>query len=315
MKYIVKRLLALAGILLASSFAVFGGLYLAPGSPEQFLVQGRTVSAEVLASIREQYNLDDPFLTRYVSWVGDALQGNFGQSLANRQEVADLLANRLPTTLWLTGLAAVLIIVLGVGLGTVAGLRPGPLDNIILFASNLGFAVPTFFAGLLLMSLFSVQLGWFPVFGSGSGEGIASRLTHLTLPALALALPSIAVVARITRTAVREERQSEHAQTARSRGVPERVLIPRHVIRNALLPVTTVSGVHIAGLLAGAFVVESVFTLDGIGALLVTSIQQKDFAVVQAVALIMVVAFGVINLLVDLLYAVIDPRVRVGGAS
>ena len=315
MTYIAKRLLALVGIVLASSFAVFGGLYLAPGSPEQFLVQGRTVSPEVLASIREQYNLDDPFLVRYFSWVSNALQGNFGQSLANRQEVADLLASRLPTTLWLTCFAAVLIIVLGIGLGALAGLRPGALDNTVLFASNLGFAVPTFFAGLLLMSLFSVQLGWFPVFGSGSGEGFAGRISHLTLPALALALPSIAVVARITRTAVREERQSEHAQTARSRGVPERVVIPRHVIRNSLLPVTTVSGVHIAGLLAGAFVVESVFTLDGIGALLVSAIQQKDFAVVQAVALIMVVAFGVINLVIDLLYAVIDPRVRLGAAA
>lgn len=303
----------MAVILLASSFAVFGGMYLAPGSPEQFLVQGRTVTPEVLASIREQYSLDDPFLVRYANWLTDALSGDLGQSLANRQEVSELLAGRLPTTVFLTVFAAVIIVVAGVGLGTVAGLRPGWLDNTVLFASNLGFAVPTFFAALLLMSVLGVQLGWFPVFGSGTG--FLDRLRHLTLPAVALALPSVAVVARITRTAVREEHESEHAQTARSRGVPERVVVRRHVLRNSMLPVTTASGVHIAGLIAGAFVVEQAFTLDGIGALLVSAVQQKDFAVVQAVSLILVVAFGVINLLVDLLYVVIDPRVRLGAAA
>ena len=313
MIYIVKRLLALGTILLASSFAVFGGLYLAPGSPEQFLVQGRTVTPEVLASIRAQYSLDDPFLVRYFNWLWGVIQGDFGQSLANRQEVAELIAGRLPTTLSLTLYAALIIVVGGIGLGCLAGLRPGWLENVVLFGSNLGFAVPTFFAALLLMSVFGVMLGWFPVFGSG--EGLAGRLHHLTLPALALALPSLAVVARITRTAVKEERESEHAQTARSRGVLERIVIRRHVLRNSMLPVSTVSGVHVAALLAGAFVVEYAFTLDGIGALLVAAVQQKDFAVVQAVSLIMVVAFGLINLAVDLLYVVIDPRVRLGAAS
>ena len=311
--YLAQRILALVVILLATSFTVFGGLYLAPGSPEQFLVQGRTVSPEVLASIREQYSLDDPFLVRYVDWLGGVLQGDFGRSLAYRQDVSDLIANRLPTTLYLTAYAAVLIVVVGVGLGMVAGLRPGWLDNLVLFGSNLGFAVPTFFAALLLMSVFGVTLGWFPVFGSG--EGFTGRLRHLTLPAIALALPSLAVVARITRTAVREERESEHAEAARARGVRARVVVRRHVLRNSMLPVTTVSGVHIAALFAGAFVVEYAFTLDGIGALLVGAIQQQDFAVVQAVALILVVAFGFINLLVDLLYGVIDPRVRLGTSA
>jgi peptide/nickel transport system permease protein len=195
----------------------------------------------------------------------------------------------------------------------VAGLRSGWVDNVVLLGSNLGFAVPTFFAALLLMSLFGVTLGWFPVFGSG--EGLAGRLWHLTLPAVALALPSAAVVARITRTSVREERGSEHAEVARARGVRERVVVRRHVLRNAMLPVTTVSGVHVAALFAGAFVVEYAFTLDGIGALLVGAIQQQDFAVVQAVALILVMVFGLINLVVDLLYLVIDPRVRLGRAG
>lgn len=146
--------------------------------------------------------------------------------------------------------------------------------------------------------------------GLGIGEGFTDRIWHLTLPAIALAFPAIAVVARITRTAVREEQGSEHVVMAIARGVPKRIVLGRHTLRNSMLPVTTVLGTNIAGLLASAFVIEYAFTLDGIGSLLVNSVQKKDFAVVQAIALIMVLAFGLINLIVDLLYAVIDPRIR-----
>ncbi|WP_232819099.1 ABC transporter permease [Homoserinimonas sp. OAct 916] len=310
--FVVRRLAALIGVLIVSSFLVFAAMYAAPGSPENFLVQGRTVTPEVLAAIRKQYSLDDPFFVRFWNWFTNVLQGNFGQSLSNRQDVGDLLANRLPTTLTLVLLAAILIVVLGIALGVIGGLRDGVADKIIILGSNVGFAVPTFFAALILMSIFSVGLGWFPVFGSG--VGVVDRIWHLTLPALALALPSLAVVARITRTAIREERHSEHAVMASARGVPARLVLGRHIIRNSMLPVSTVVGVHIAGLIAGAFVVEYAFTLDGIGTLLVNAVQKKDFAVVQAIAIILVAAFGIINLLVDLLYASIDPRVRLGAA-
>ncbi|PRI11292.1 ABC transporter permease [Leucobacter massiliensis] len=308
MIYVLKRLGALAAVLVVSSFIVFSGMYLAPGSPEQFLVQGRTVSPEVLAAIRAQYGLDDPFLLRFWHWFVAALQGDFGRSLLTQQDVGTLVASRLPTTLFLAAFAAVLIIVLGVGLGVLAATRSGVFEKLVVFGSNLGFAVPTFFAAVILMFVFASNLGWFPV--SGSGEGFADRLWHLTLPAFALAFPGIAVVARITRTAVREEQGSEHVVMAIARGVPQRLVLWRHTIRNSMLPVSTVLGTQIAGLLASAFVIEYAFTLDGIGSLLVNSVQKKDFAVVQAIALIMVLAFGLINLVVDLLYAVIDPRVR-----
>jgi len=301
------------GVLIVSSFLVFSAMYAAPGSPENFLVQGRTVTPEVLAAIREQYSLDDPFFVRFWNWLTNVLQGDFGQSLTNRQEVGDLLANRLPTTLSLVALSALIIVILGIGLGIIAGVRDGIVDKIVLLGSTVGFAVPTFFAALLLMSVFSVGLGWFPVFGSGTG--FLDRLWHLTLPALALALPSAAVVARITRTAIREERDSEHSVMAIARGVPARIVLRRHVIRNSMLPVSTIVGVHIAGLIAGSFVVEYAFTLDGLGTLLVTAVQRKDFAVVQAIAIILVAGFGIINLLVDLLYAAIDPRVGTRHAS
>ncbi|MFD5865601.1 ABC transporter permease [Agromyces sp. NPDC127015] len=308
MLYVLKRLVALALVLLVSSFIVFSGMYLAPGSPEQFLVQGRTVSPEVLDAIRAQYGLDDPFLVRYWNWLIDVLHGDFGRSLLTQQDVSTLIESRLPTTLFLAAYAAILIVLLGVGLGILAATRSGAFEKVVVFGSNLGFAVPTFFAALVLMALFGANLGWFPV--SGSGEGFADRVWHLTLPAIALAFPAIAVVARITRTAVREEQGAEHVVMAVARGVPKRIVLGRHTIRNSMLPVTTVIGTNIAGLLASAFVIEYAFTLDGIGSLLVNSVQKKDFAVVQAIALIMVLAFGLINLIVDLLYAVIDPRVR-----
>ncbi len=308
--FVVRRILALIGVLFVSSFLVFAAMYAAPGSPENFLVQGRTVTPEVLAAIRKQYSLDDPFFVRFWNWLTQVLQGNFGLSLSNRQDVGELLANRLPTTLLLVLMAAVIIAVLGIGLGIVAGIRDGAIDKLVILGSNLGFAIPTFFAALILMSIFSVGLGWFPVFGSGSG--LTDRIWHLTLPALALALPSAAVVARITRTAIREERDSEYSVMATARGVPSGLVLRRHVVRNSMLPVSTVVGVHIAGLIAGSFVVEYAFTLDGIGTLLVGAVQRKDFAVVQAIAIILVAAFGIINLLVDLLYAAIDPRVRLG---
>ncbi|MFF2272125.1 ABC transporter permease [Agromyces sp. NPDC058136] len=308
MIYVLKRIAALALVLLVSSFIVFSGMYLAPGSPEQFLVQGRTVTPEVLEAIRAQYGLDDPFLVRYWNWLVDVLHGDFGRSLITQQDVSTLVESRLPTTLFLAAYAAILIVLFGVGLGVLAATRSGVFEKVVVFGSNLGFAVPTFFAALLLMALFGANLGWFPV--SGSGEGFTDRVWHLTLPAIALAFPAIAVVARITRTAVREEQGSEHVVMAIARGVPKRIVLARHTIRNSMLPVTTVLGTNIAGLLASAFVIEYAFTLDGIGSLLVNSVQKKDFAVVQAIALIMVLAFGLINLIVDLLYAVIDPRVR-----
>ncbi len=311
--FVLRRLLALVGVLVVSSFLVFAAMYAAPGSPENFLVQGRTMTPEVLAAIRAQYSLDDPFFVRFWNWLTNVLQGDFGQSLANRQDVGDLLAARLPTTMLLVVLAAVIILVLGIGFGIIAGTRDGVVDKIVILGSNLGFAIPTFFAALILMTVFSVGLGWFPVFGSG--DGLLDMVWHLTLPAFALALPSAAVVARITRTSIREERDSEHSIMARARGVPSALVLRRHIIRNSMLPVSTIVGVHVAGLVAGAFVIEYAFTLDGIGTLLVAAVQTKDFAVVQAIAIILVAAFGLINLFVDLLYAVIDPRVRTGRAS
>ncbi len=312
-RLLVGRLAGLLLTLAASSFLIFSSLYLAPGDPVATLSGGRALPPEAVQALRLQHHLDDPFLTRYLSWLGDLAHGDPGQSLTFSTGVADLIAARAVSTTLLVAMASVLIVGLGVTLGLVAGIRGGLLDTGVLLATVIGQAVPGFVAAIALIWLFAVQLGWFPAIGSGTG--LAGRLQHLVLPAVALALAQLAYVARITRAAARDELGREHVETARARGLATSLIARRHVVRNALIPIVTVSGLTVAGLLATTVVVERAFNLDGIGSLLVEAVIRKDFAVVQAVSLLLVTAFVVVNTLVDLLYGVLDPRVRLGGPA
>jgi peptide/nickel transport system permease protein len=305
--FAARRLLGLVLTLLVSSFVVFAAVYLAPGSPIGFLTGGRSLSPETIASIKAQYHLNDPFFTRYWDWLTGAIHGDFGKSIIFRQDVGPLISARVETTLLLVVMSAVVIIVVGVTLGAVAALRGGRTDTAILLGGSVGIAVPSFVAAIVLISVFAVNLGWFPVFGAGSGFG--DRLYHLVLPAIALALSSTAFVARVTRTTMRAELAREHVETARTRGIPERLVVRRHVFRNALIPITTVGGLTVASLIAGSVVVEQAFGLNGLGQFLIQSVNAKDFAVVQAISLILVVAFVVVNTAVDVTYTLIDPRV------
>jgi peptide/nickel transport system permease protein len=305
--FLARRLGGLVLTLLVSSFVVFSAVYLAPGSPIGFLTGGRSLSPETIQSIEEQYHLNDPFLTRYWDWLTGVLHGDFGKSIIFRQDVGPLISARVETTLLLVLMSAVLIIVVGVSLGAIAALRGGRTDTAILLGGSVGIAVPSFVAAIVLISVFAVNLGWFPVFGAGSGFG--DRLYHLVLPSIALALSSTAFVARVTRTTMRAELAREHVETARTRGIPERLVVRRHVFRNALIPITTVGGLTVASLIAGSVVVEQAFGLNGLGQFLIQSVNAKDFAVVQAISLILVVAFVVVNTAVDVTYTLIDPRV------
>lgn len=305
-RFLAGRFLGLAVVLLVASFLVYGLLYLVPGGPMAFLLGNRTGTPEQIAAIRAQYRLDDPFLVRYAGWLGDALTGDLGRSLVYRQDVTDLLAARATTTLFLCAYSATLIIVGGLVAGTVGALRGGRTDTLISGVSSLFLATPPFVIGVILVIVFARGLGWFPVFGAG--DGFADRLHHLTLPAVTLAAGSAAYLARITRACVQDELGREHVETAHSRGLSTARIVRRHVLRNAAVPVTTVIGLTVAGLLAGAVVVENVFALDGIGSLFVRAIMQRDFAVVQAVVLVLVASFVLINLIVDLLYHALDPR-------
>lgn len=309
-RFVVGRLAGLAATLLIASFAVYGALFLAPGSPIAYLTRGRTVSPEGLQAIKADYHLDQPFLVQYRLWLSAAVRGDLGTSIIYKQDVAGLLTERAVNTGWLVLAATVLILLVGVPLGAVAGLRPGWLDSSLLLAATAVMAVPAFVASVALVTVFAVQLRWFPVFGQGQGFG--DRLYHLVLPSVALALAFAAYAARITRAAVRTEVSGEHVQTAISRAIPRRQLIRRHVLRNAAVPIVTVSGLTVGGLLAGAVVVEQAFQLNGLGSYLVMAVGQRDFPVVQAIVLIFVTAFVGINTLVDLAYGWLDPRIRWG---
>ncbi|MGR4010208.1 ABC transporter permease [Leucobacter sp. 1207-22] len=285
-------------------------MYLAPGSPLSFVLGPRGGTPEQVARLTEQYHFDDPFLVRYFSWIGDLFQGNLGDSVVYRQPVLDLMGSRIGTTVALIALATLIIAVIGVGLGLLGALKGGWVDQIVTTVATLGLATPAFVIGVALISVFAVGLGWFPTNGSGSGG--VDTLVHLTLPAIALAVASAAYQTRITRASVFEEEGREHVQTAVARGLRPGLIVRRHILRNALIPITTVLGLTVATLIAGAVVVENVFALDGLGSLLVRAILQRDFAVVQAVILVLVVAFVIINAIVDFLYTIIDPRIQLG---
>jgi peptide/nickel transport system permease protein len=305
-----RRLAMLLASLLIASFVIFGSLYLAPGNPIAALSGGRSLPPSSLRVLEARYHLNQPFLTQYWYWLSNALHGNLGISITLRENVSSLIASRVWTTAGLVLYAAIIILILGIGLGVLAGLRPGIVDTSALVTSAISAAIPSFVAAIVLITLFAVKLRWFPALGNGTD--FLSNLRHFTLPAVALAISSLAIVARVTRAAIREEADREHVQTATSRGIPRRQLVRRHILRNAAIPITTISGITIASLIAVAAVVETAFGLNGLGAYLVASAQSKDLAVVQGISLVLVAAFVVINLMVDLAYAVLDPRVSLG---
>jgi peptide/nickel transport system permease protein len=312
-RLLLHRLGGLLTTLLLSSVVIFGSLYLAPGSPENVLFGTRAPSAAARAAVRHQLHLDRPLPVRYWDWLTGVLHGDLGTSMVTGQSVASRVGSGLVTTLLLVALSMALVVLLGLGLGTVAALRPGRVDAAANAVTSLSVTVPPFVASTVLISVFAVRLGWFPA--SGIQPGLAGRLHGLVLPACALALVSCGFLARVTRNALREQLDREHVQTALVRGLPRWVVLRDHVFRNALPPIITAVGLLTAGLFASTLVVESAFAVPGIGQLTIQSVGQKDFPVVQAVALLLVAAFVVCNAVSDLVQALIDPRLRTVGRT
>ncbi|MDH2416111.1 ABC transporter permease [Nocardioides sp. CER19] len=308
--FLLRRLGMLVLTLLASSIVIYAALYLAPGTPLSALTGGRPLPEETIRVLEQKYHLDDPVLVGYWHWLNGAMHGDFGTSFVQRVPVTDLIAPRALTTAELVFYAAVLVVVFGVAIGLLGALRPGIVDSGMLISTTVLAATPSFVAATVLISVFSVRLGWFPTLGAG--DGLLDQIRHLTLPAIALATSSLALVARVTRASVLEEADREHVQTAQARGLPRRLIVRRHVLRNAAIPITTVTGVTIASLVAAVAVVEQAFNIDGLGAYLVEAASSKDFAVVQAISLLLVVAFVLTSTVVDILYAALDPRVKLG---
>jgi peptide/nickel transport system permease protein len=313
LRFVGRRIAMLVLTLLVASFAIYASLSIAPGSPLSVLTGGRTLPSEAMATLKARYHLDEPLPAQYWHWLTSALHGDLGTSIALRESVNTLIAARAGVTFELVLYASVLIVLLGIGSGIVAGLRRGAIDMSVIAGTTVFAAIPSFVAAIVLITVFAVKLGWFPALGAGTG--VLDRLWHLTLPAIALALSALAVVARVTRVSVREELGREHVQTAISRGLPRHLVVRRHVLRNAAIPITTVTGITIASLIALSAVVERAFSLNGLGSALVSAAASKDFAVVQGISLVLVAAFVITNTIVDFLYALLDPRVSLGSSA
>lgn len=311
MSRVLRRVAGMVLTLVASSFVIFAAMHAAPGDPVTFLIGNpENITPESIAAVEAEYNLDKAVPVQYALWAAHAATGDLGTSFQYKQPVANLIATRLPATVALVAYASVLFVVGGVGLGIVSAVRRGKrTDSLITGLTTLAASVPSFVTALLLVSVFSVRLGWFPV--AGAGEGFGDRFVHLTLPATALAVGALAIVSRVTWQTMVEQFGLDHVEAARSFGLRERAVVRRHVLRNSAGPIMTMVAIVVASMLAGTVVIESVFGISGIGALLVDAINTHDFPVVQAVLLYMVVAYMVVTTLVDLVHPVLDPRLRV----
>lgn len=312
-RFVLVRLAATVVLLVALSFVVFTLLYLAPGDPARNLLGPRNQTPELLASIRAEYHLDDPFVTQYVLWVGDVLRGDLGHSIRNDIAVTSLLADRVLLTFELAVMAFALTLAVAVPLGVRAAWRAGSVfDRSVSLAAVVGVGAPSYAVGLLLLYLLGVRLDLFPVYGVGDGG--LDQLWHLVLPAITLAIGIGALVFKLTRTAVLGELQQDYVAFARSRGLAERE-VRRLVLRNALIPVVTSSGLVFGFLFGGTILVEVTFALPGIGGLLAGSVTFKDVPVVQAITLLTALVIALTALVVDVLTYTIDPRVRARGLA
>lgn len=312
--FVARRLVALLLLLVVISVAVFALLDAAPGSTEQILLGTRPASPEAVASVREQFHLDDPFLARYARWAADAVRFDFGRSITTNRPVLDTIRQRLGVTLRLGGLAFILTLLIGIPLGVLAAMnRDSPLDRLVVGLGVIGVTAPAFATGILLLYVFAVRLEWFPVFGQGSG--FFGTLRHLALPAFALALTAVALVLKLTRTAVADALERDYVAFARARGISGTRIVTAYALRNALVPIVTSAGLVLAYLLGGAVLVEVTFALPGLGSLLIDSVSGKDMPVVQGVALTVATTVVLINLATDLMYLVIDPRIGMERAA
>jgi peptide/nickel transport system permease protein/oligopeptide transport system permease protein len=302
LSYFIRRVLMTIPLALGVVFIVTVSFDLIPGDPAA-LILGEFASPQAVAELRTSLGLDRPLLIRYVSYVADIVQGDLGRSIRDRRAVTTILGETFPYTIQLALTATLLALTIGIPLGILAASRPGSwIDNLIRVVSLAGLSMPVFWTGIIFIVIFSVNLRWFPVSGTGTWR-------HLVLPAVTLALPSVAVLARMTRTTVLEVLREDFIRTARAKGVSNRSLLYKHTLRNALIPVVTVLGLQLGQMLGGAVLTETVFAWPGVGRLTVFAIFNRDFVLMQGLVLVLAMVYIFVNLLVDLSYGLIDPRV------
>jgi peptide/nickel transport system permease protein len=309
--YVAKRLLATIPVMAVVAVFVFALLRLTPGDPAA-VIAGNAATAEDVANIRLRLGLDEPIVTQFLVWLGNMLRGDFGESFFFKRTVASLVGDRVEPTLMLSLTTIVLSVLVAVPLGVIAAYRQGTwTDRIVMGFSVLGFSVPVFVIGYVLIYVFAIELDWLPVQGyQPLREGVWGCLQRLILPSLTLSVIYVALIARITRTSVLEVLGEDYIRTARAKGLSDRAVLMRHALRNASVPIVTVIGIGIALLIGGVVVTESVFSIPGLGRLTVDAVLARDYPTVQAVILMFSFAYVLVNLLVDVSYTALDPRIR-----
>lgn len=312
-RYVLQRFLALIPVLIGISIVTFFLIRFIPGDVVDLMLGNQAqVSAEQKAQMRAQYGLDDPIYVQYFRWAADAMRGDLGESIRSGESVMDELLHRLPTTLELTLFAMVFAIIIAVPAGVIAAIKAGTkTEAAVQGISLLGLSMPNFWLGTLLILITSRYFGWFPAATYiGFTDDPSRNIQIFILPGIALGAAYAAVIMRMTRSSLLEVLNHEYVTTARAKGLQERIVIMRHAMKNALIPVLTVIGIQLGQLLGGTIIIEQLFNLPGIGRLAIDSILQRDYPVIQGVVLFITVVFVLSNLLVDVLYAYIDPRIR-----
>ncbi|MCS7255031.1 MAG: ABC transporter permease [Thermomicrobium sp.] len=315
-QYLIRRILISIPTLIAISIVIFTILALAPGDPLAEFAMNPAVPPEVRQRIRQSMGLDDPIPVRYVKWASSMLRGDFGYSFRSKSPVIDLIRQRLPTTLYVIGTAYVLSVLIAIPVGVLSAIRQYSIfDNIATTLAFIGFSLPTFVTGILFILVFSVKLGWLPMIYRTTIEteglaGLWEKIKQALMPIMVLALFETAALARYTRAAMLETIHQDYVRTARAKGLSERAVILRHALRNALIPVVTIVALSIPGIFTGAVITEQIFRVPGMGSLLISAIRDNDTPVIMAITIIFSALVVLFNLIADILYGVLDPRIK-----
>jgi peptide/nickel transport system permease protein len=309
--FIVRRLLSTVMVMTTVAVFIFLLLHLSPGDPAAIIVGDNATQVQIDA-VRKQLGLDDPLAVQFVRWVGGVLRGDLGISIFSHEPVNKLIGQRIEPTVSLATTTLLLAVVIAVSFGVLAAWKAGTwIDRIVMVLSVVGFSVPVFVVGYLLIYLFSIKLGWLPVQGYAPiADGLVPWIRHLILPSIALGLAYVALIARITRTTMLDVLSEDYMRTARAKGVATGPMLMKHALKNAGVPIVTVIGIGVALLIGGVVITETVFNIPGIGRLVVDAISQRDYPIIQGVTLIFSGVYVIVNLIVDLSYTVIDPRIR-----
>ena len=306
-RYIIRRLLQLVPVIIGISIIVFLMMSLIPGDPVRLML-GQHINEQTYENVRQSLGLDKPMVARYLTYMWNILHGDFGRSYIQHQAVTQMLSDKIPVTFQLTMVAMVIAVVFGVLIGILSAVKQYTFwDSFATVFAMTGVSIPTFWLGMMLQLIFGVILHILPVSGTG-GEGF--HLDHYLLPGFALGFASMAMYVRLTRSSMLEVIRQDYIRTARAKGLSGRVVIFKHAMKNALIPVATQAGMDFAGLMGGAILTETIFSLPGVGSMLYNAISRRDYPIVQGVTLFMALIFVLANLIVDISYAVLDPRIR-----